>query len=59
MGIKKSSGIPLSAFIELAPLFLFPAVASLIGLVRSWRGVLNRDDYLSWGWVWRSGFQFW
>lgn len=39
----------MSVFIEMAPLFLFPAVASLIGLVRSWRGVLNRDDYLSWG----------
>lgn len=39
----------MSAFIEMAPLFIFPTAASLIGLVRSWRGVLNRDTYLAWG----------
>ena len=39
----------MSTFTQVAPFFVFPALAMVIGVFRSWQGLLDRERYLAWG----------
>lgn len=39
----------MSTFTQVAALFVFPALALVIGFFRSWKGLLDREGYLAWG----------
>ncbi|MCC3291382.1 hypothetical protein [Arthrobacter sp. zg-Y1110] len=39
----------MSTFTQVAPFFVFPVLAMVIGVFRSWQGLLDRERYLAWG----------
>lgn len=39
----------MSTFTQVAPFFVFPALAMVIAVFMSWQGLLDREGYLAWG----------